>query len=89
VFSQRGSNVYQSTWCSIAADWNLQHNVRDVLKIVLVPLNIFAFNQHGCGFLRLYYADVLLDFVFIYCTLGLVPLSLRPFTDENSSTLQL
>lgn len=68
MFSQHGRNVYQSTFCSIAADWDLQHNVRDVLKIVLVLLNIFAFKQHNCGFLRLYYADVLLAFVFIYCT---------------------
>lgn len=67
MFSQCGRNVYQSTWCSIAADWALQHNVRDVLKIVLVLLNIFASNQHGCGFLRLYYTNVVLVFIFIYC----------------------
>jgi hypothetical protein len=68
VFSPRGRNVYQSTWCSIAADWSLQHNVRAVLKIALDLLNIFVFNQRGFGFLRLHYTAVLLTFVFTYCT---------------------
>jgi hypothetical protein len=54
MFSQRGRNVYQSTWFSIVADWDLQHNIRDVLQIALDLLTIFVFNQRGFGFLRLY-----------------------------------